>query len=459
MADVVAVGKRDRGPRLDRQHMGNEHPVLLIHHGARSAGRSFSPLGDRINDGVAQCAAARVAHGDRQRGGVSDGGEENDREKKGGPHAGVVPRLFCALSILLVLLPAAAQDSLQWNGFALLRAAKAGGDKSWLDGGTGRFDEGGDAKLSAQLQLGVDWTPSLLWNAHLHLLASEDHVGVPEAYVDLRAREDRVRIRAGAFFLPASRENVDALWESPYTITPSALNSWMGEEFRPIGVDLQWTAPHGGLGAGATIYRGNDALGAVPAAFGWTWSDRWTTLGEHIPAYTPDSPDLISSVSDEVDGRLGWSARARWTGEHALVQLTHIDNRADGEQYGDLLTWATRFDIVGAEYNTTKWTFAGEYGWGPTAIPDFTLDLSTAYVLVSRRFTKGRATLRLATFDNTSVYGTDDSGTAITAAAFWEPRGPLRVGFEIISLDAERAGVPTQTNRVAVEVRWSFSKR
>lgn len=363
----------------------------------------------------------------------------------------------------MLLLPAAAsaQDSLQWNGFALLRAAKAGGDQSWLDGGRGRFDEGGETKASAQVQLGVDWTPSLLWNAHVHLLASEDHVGVPEAYVDanLRARGDRVRIRAGAFFLPASRENVDSLWESPYTLTPSALNSWMGEEFRPIGVDAQWTSSRTGFGAGATVYRGNDALGAVPVAFGWTWTDRWTTLGEHIPAHLPGIEEYVSSVSDEVDGRLGWSARARWSGERAFVQLTHIDNRADGEQYGKLLTWATRFDIVAAEYNTTKWTFAGEYGWGPTVIPAFTLDLSTGYVLASRRFPKARATLRYETFDNTSVFGTDDHGTAITAAAFWEPRGPLRVGFEIISLDDVRAGVPMQTNRIAVEVRWSFSKR
>jgi len=310
------------------------------------------------------------------------------------------------------------------------------------------------------VQLGVDWTPSLFVNAHLHLLAQEDHVGVPEAYVDanFRAREDRVRVRAGAFFLPGSRENVDALWETPYTITPSALNSWMGEEFRPIGIDVQWKRRAFDLGA--TIYRGNDALGAVPVAFGWTWTDRWTALGETIPAGNPDQPNLISSVSDEVDGRLGWSARARWTGEHALVQLTHIDNRGDGLQYGDLLTWDTQFDIVGAEYSTTLWTFAGEYGWGPTAVPGFVVDLRTGYALASRRFTHGRATLRYETFDNTSEYPTSgDRGSAITAAAFWEPRGPLRIGLEVTSLDAKRGPVVGDANRVVVEVRWRFSKK
>ena len=40
-------------------------------------------------------------------------------------------------------------------------------------------------------------------------------------FVDLFT--EHLRLRAGSFFLPTSRENVDLLWTSPYSITYSAL--------------------------------------------------------------------------------------------------------------------------------------------------------------------------------------------------------------------------------------------
>src|SRR5204863_8816924 len=110
---------------------------------------------------------------------------------------------------------------------------------------------------------------------HVHLLARDDaegskhgRVGIVEAYVEakLHPGRDRVRILAGAFFLPTSRENIDALWATPYTITPSALNSWLGEELRPIGVDVSYrhrTAKAGTFSGGATLFGGNDTFGEL----------------------------------------------------------------------------------------------------------------------------------------------------------------------------------------------------
>jgi hypothetical protein len=39
------------------------------------------------------------------------------------------------------------------------------------------------------------------------------------------------------YFPQPSRENVDPLWSSPYTITLSALNTWIGEEVRLTGLE------------------------------------------------------------------------------------------------------------------------------------------------------------------------------------------------------------------------------
>src|ERR1051326_8312834 len=171
--------------------------------------------------------------------------------------------LQAACLLLVTFAPSIlrAADSFQWSGFADFRGTTA------PDGLPLRSDS-----VSAQAQLGIDWRPSVFFGAHVHLLArTEDddakrgHAGVVEAFLQQKA--GRFRFKEGAFFLPTSRENIDELWESPYSITSSALNSWMGEELRPIGVDASYTA-HGFL-AGATVFRGNDTFGALPASRGW----------------------------------------------------------------------------------------------------------------------------------------------------------------------------------------------
>lgn len=305
-----------------------------------------------------------------------------------------------------------------------------------------------EKELSAQLHLGIDWTHSPFLAAHVHLLARSDdanaqrgHFGVVEAY--LEARNQHARVRAGAFFLPTSRENVDALWETAYTITPSALNSWLGEEFRPIGIDASYT--RSGLTAGATIYRGNDTLGGIPVERGWSLRDHWITLGEWIPV----DADYYTSASAENDHRAGWSARGVWTGANALVQLTHIDNRGDGLPYGRLFNWGTRFDIVSGEYSTGDWTFAAESGWGPTFLivagVKYTTDIRASYALASRRFPHFRATLRADEFKGMT------HERALTFAFLWTPPGHLRPGFEVSTSDGEQ--------RVILEVRYSFAGR
>ena len=342
-----------------------------------------------------------------------------------------------ALLVVLAPLNLRAGDVFQWSGFTLLRGASA------PDNLPLRSDA-----VSAQAQLGIDWRPSVFFGAHVHLLArTEDddskrgHAGVVEAY--LQQRVNHFRFTEGAFFLVASRENIDELWESPYSITPSALNSWMGEEFRPVGVDASYSS-HGFL-AGATLFRGNDTFGALPASRGWAIRDHWTTLGEHLPV----SEGYYTSVSAETDNRLGWSTRARWNNEHATVQVTHIDNRSDAEDHGELLNWETRFDIAGADYTINDWTVAAESGWGKTQVIFFgtayPTDIRASYALLSRRFANARATLRVESFQSGVIHK-----HAVTAAIFWTPLPKLRAGFEATKAGADR--------RVIAELRYRFSR-
>jgi hypothetical protein len=331
---------------------------------------------------------------------------------------------------------------LQWSGFGLLRGSTKNEAVPLKS----------DA-LTAQLQLGIDWRPSMSFGSHVHLLARNDddrakrgRVGVVEAYLDQNVvrGEHRLRLMEGAFFLPTSRENVDALWESPYTITPSALNSWLGEEFRPIGIDAAYTLRRTWT-AGLTAFRGNDTFGAFPAVRGWALRDYWAVLGEHMPV-----KDDFTSVSAETDHRIGWAARGRWNNDHATLQATWIDNRADAQQHGELLNWATRFYIVGGDYRMGDWTAAAESGWGRTSVifggVRYPTDIRASYVLLSRRLAGGRASLRADAFQSDVTHR-----HAITAAYFFAPRGPLRIGVEGI--------VSGGQNRVSLELRYNFAGR
>jgi hypothetical protein len=288
-----------------------------------------------------------------------------------------------------------------------------------------------------------------MYGVHVHLLGRTDaegrrgDAGIAEAYAELNLRpnDDRLRVRGGAMFLPGSRENVDALWENPYAITSSALNSWLGEEFRPIGIDLSYFRRR--AFAGATLFRGNDTFGAVPPVRGWRLGDHWTLLGEWIPVDDFD----FTSVSAENDGRLGWAARAGWNGDRLFVQLTHIDNRSDGLDYGELFNWGTRFTIVSAESTRGDWTFASEYGWGTTfLIPEgerFTNEIDAGYAMVSRQLGRSRATVRVDTFKVDDV-----RDQALTLAYFWTGIRRVRLGGEVTASE--------QKNRVLVEVRYRF---
>lgn len=354
------------------------------------------------------------------------------------------PWIFSALLTLGLSTAgmASSSDTIQWSGFLLARGGSIP-DSPALE----------QDSASAQIQLGIDWLPSPLFGGHIHLLGRTDDggaehgkAGVVEAYLEANAVPygDRIRIRAGAMFLPASFENVDALWENPYTITPSALTTWFGEEFRPIGIDMTWF--HEGFKGGATVFRGNDTFGALPPVRGWALRDHWILLGEKIPV----DDEYVTSVSDETDGRLGWSARGGWSGKNLSFQFTHIDNRSDALEHGDLLNWNTQFDLLGGDFSTENWTIAGESGWGPTAVivhgATFVSDIRAHYLLVSRRFRNTRVTIRADAFDNGK-----SNGQAFTAAWIRTSRARIQTALEMTASEGD--------SRVLFELRYHFAKR
>src|SRR3954453_248877 len=160
-------------------------------------------------------------------------------------------RKTLAILLFSVATTAGAQ-SFQLHGFLTAREIYVNAQPSWLQGGAGRFDVGADTVNDHKLvntdnaQVGFDWMPATWFLVHADGVARHQQsgtigkrVGLIQGYADVF--NDHWRLRAGEFWLPTSRENTDPLWTSKYTITYSALNSWMAQEVRPIGADLQWS--------------------------------------------------------------------------------------------------------------------------------------------------------------------------------------------------------------------------
>src|ERR1700753_3075273 len=79
-------------------------------------------------------------------------------------------------------------------------------------------------------------------------------------------------VKAGAFFPTISLENDDLGWASPYTLTPSAINSWIGEELRTIGSEgimKVRTENAGTLSFTGALFCCNDPAGILLADRGW----------------------------------------------------------------------------------------------------------------------------------------------------------------------------------------------
>jgi hypothetical protein len=353
------------------------------------------------------------------------------------PRRGPAIAIVLAVTALGHATPVRAGD-FQVSGFAAVRGTTPADNPLEADG------------AAAQVQAGLDWSPSPRFLAHLHLLARTDdgesrdgHFGTPEAFVEahLPAGRSRFKVRAGAFFLATSRENVDALWENAYAITSSALNSWFGEELRPIGLDVAWM--RGPVLVGATVFRGSDTFGALPLDPGWSLHDRWTLLGQEVR-----TGDRYASVSANEDGRLGWSARAGLSTQSLTILFTHVDNRSDGKVHGDLENWKTRFEVVGLDYKRGEWALAAETGWGPTDLflPGRTIhaDLRAGYLLVSRRFGNGRATARYDDYSDGEA-----RGQVLTLAGSWSPHPRLTLAVELAAGSGEA--------RALGDARYRFS--
>lgn len=410
-----------------------------------------------------------------------------------------------ALLLVSLAVPLAAEPPVAL-GFVRLAAGNLDTAPSFLDGGFGKLLDGarpaGESAggLAAEARLALDWKPGLGWRFFLHGVARHDEAaddsasgsGLLEAFVERRGGfgdGHEVVARLGQFFLPGSRENVDPLWTSPYTLTLSALNSWVAEEIRPIGLDLAWRrtfADEQRVELAATLFGGNDTAGTLAAWRGFSFHDRPTPTGRTVPLppfpgraerFPRQASEGTRPFGGDLDGRPGYAGRARWDapGGRALVQATLFLNDGDRALHGDEYAWDTDFRWLGAEIELTEGLrLVGEWGTGTTlmgfappggrsaAEVDVRYDLF--YLLATWRRGPLRATVRFDDFavedrDSNPLDDNRESGRAWTFALLGELGERWRAGVEYLVLEARRPAAgdaPLDADAFRAELRWAL---
>lgn len=378
--------------------------------------------------------------------------------------------IFCFGLALAAQASAGDGDDLLWFGHARIDLAHADAD-SRLDAGERRLHAGIEAQLAALWEPGIDWRLFAQAVLRSDWRDAGNTAGLVEAHLDrdfyLR-NDQRLRVRVGQFFLPTSREAVDAMWQSPYTPTLSALNSWIAEEFRPIGVDLSWHSradAERSFEAALTAFGGNDSAGTLLAWRGFAWHDRIGVFGEVLPL--PALPSLVDGAEfghqrndgtrpfgSDLDGRVGWSLRASYGPPERLRGFASaVDTRGDRGLHRGEYAWRTRFALLGLEWQPApRWSIAGEWlrgdsGMGFAPGPRVQIDFRAAYLLASfapdERWRFSARVEGFAIDDRDGVVeDNDDRGHALTLAALRQFGEHWRAAVELIRAEGRHAAAP-----------------
>jgi hypothetical protein len=365
--------------------------------------------------------------------------------------------LGCALAALWAA-PAIAESDLRLDTFEAsgdVRLVAVDGEKSWVEGGFGKLRSGSDGDLKVQPQLGnasLVWKPQFTWSLGAVVVGSlqggqRTDAGLTQAYLafkPMRSSKVALSARAGLMWPPISLEHEGADWHVKDSITPSAINSWIGEEVKPVAAEgtIGFAAGQHKFRATAALMAANDTSGTLLTFRGWALHDRATLAFNRQPLPPLDTPVVyyqapythpLLDVEPGFAHRLGYYAKLAWQPPLPVrVELFRYDNRANPESVNEDLEWGwdTHFSQVaiaadlgsGAELKGQAMQGRTRMGTNETGRRWIDNRFRSAFVLVSRPFGTVRLTARIDAFD-TRNRGSDvrdeydDKGWAAMLAA------------------------------------------
>ena len=355
------------------------------------------------------------------------------------------------------------------HGYIDARVVGPASEPSWVDGGLGKTRFGGagtdgmsGAALAAHVQLGPAWMAS----AEVQVLPDQRHpLDILDAslrYRPVSTTAWRWSVRLGAFFPPIALENTDVGWTSPWTLSPSAIDTWVGEELRTVGseVRIEHRGPSQTFTVIGAAFTRNDPAGELLATRGWAIGDYSSGLDASLR-----EPDALSDAVGrpppvrykpfvEIDNRIGWYAGLDWSAPaYGRLTLLRYDNRADPTRevaYAgrDVYAWHTRFWSLGVQGDVREVTVVAQAMHGATAfepVPGLLLDtrFNAGYLLATWGRGRWQPAVRLDLFQTQQLpaflaHPLSEHGQAATIALNWRPRAHVRITGEFLRIDSAR---------------------
>lgn len=355
-----------------------------------------------------------------------------------------------------------------FSGLIDLRAVAAHGETSWIDGAVGksRFGDGHQG-----LRLGE---AALVWNPRLSETLSAVVVGesqdgqrhvvdLGEAYLAYRSPPGsalRLSARAGVFYPPISLEHDGLDWSVPDTITPSAINTWVAEETKVVGVEATIRRTIAGQTFSLTAggFQHGDTSGTELTFRGWALHDLKSPVFGRLPLpplsarmATRQAPSTTPLA--EIDGRIGYYGRIEWRPSSRLAfDLFGYENEGDRTSVDDRREWSweTRFWNLGMRLDLDAVAVKAQVMTGETLMGYSNalgvwadMGFEAAYVSASKALGPGSATVRydhFSTSDRTNK-ATDNNaehGWSALAAYRWDVRPQSQIVFEALYIDTFR---------------------
>jgi len=354
-------------------------------------------------------------------------------------------------------------DDLAITGYGDVRAVIAPDPQGWLNGGLGKFRYGAAQKFGAEGVVEADLSIDDGLHAVGVFRAEPETRSVVDAlemylrYAPQATGELSWSVKAGAFFPAISLENDDLGWTSPYTLTPSAINSWVGEELRTVGSEamLHWNIGSiGTLSLTGALYCCNSQAGVLIAERGWTMNDNPTGLFERVRI--PDATLRIfhahvpgdAGMFNQIDGNPGWYAGASWQ-IPGIVQIgmMRYDNRADPAAVTSRdQAWGTKFWDFGARTQVGPVTLIAQQLSGYTELVfgsgENAAKFQSGFLLASTDLDDWRFSAREDLFQTRRVGAANanfnEDGDATTGAISWNGWEGVRLTAEIIRMHSRR---------------------
>ena len=201
--------------------------------------------------------------------------------------------LTALLSSCTILWPSLSGAADGIDASADVLAIASNGTTSFLNNGLGalRFDSDHQGLQLDDLRVGFRGSTAEIVHVTVEAVSYGDRdsnpIDLTEAFVEVRPFPHgpwRSRLKIGAFYAPISLENRLTGWRSAYSLAPSAINTWVGEELRTFGAeyDLDWLGRQRGhdwdLSLVGSVYGWNESAGQLMSERGWAIHDRQSTL-------------------------------------------------------------------------------------------------------------------------------------------------------------------------------------